>query len=136
MKVSELAIKFKTTADTVRYYTLQGLLKPDVDPFNGYKQYGHKDSSRLNFILSARDLGFTIKDIKKIFNESDKGRTACPLVRTIIEERLKETEENFKKTLLLRNKMEKAINSWKFMPDKEPNGLLICHLIEDFYKNE
>ena len=125
MKVSELAINLNTTVHTVRFYTLKGLLSPSKDLTNGYKHYSQKDLHRLKFILSARDLGFSVIDIKKILNESDKGKTACLLVRRII-------EEKFQKMLALRNKMKKAIFNWQLKPNMEPTGLMVCHLIEDF----
>ena len=136
MKVIELAKSVKTTVHTVRFYTKNGLLSPSKDLTNGYKHYSQKDLHRLKFILSARELGFSVKDIQKIINESDKGKTACPLVRSIIEERLNETEKNFQETLALRKKMKNAISKWKLKPNLEPTGFMICHLIEDFINNE
>ena len=136
MKVSELAKSLNTTVHTVRFYTLKGLLSPSKDLTNGYKHYSQKDLHRLKFILSARELGFSVKDIQKIINESDKGNTACPLVRSIIEERLNETEKNFQETLALRKKMKNAIAKWKLKPNLEPTGFMICHLIEDFINFE
>ena len=133
MKVIELAKKVNTTVHTVRFYTLKGLLSPSKDLSNGYKHYSQKDSHRLKFILSARELGFSIKDIKEILLEADKGKTACPLVRKIIEERLNETEINFQKTLALRKRMKSAITKWKLKPNLEPTGNMVCHLIEDFF---
>ncbi|MCF6301364.1 MAG: MerR family transcriptional regulator [Proteobacteria bacterium] len=132
MKVSELAEKLKTTADTVRYYTQQGFLMPVKNSENGYKNYGIKDQHRLRFVLSARGLGFSVKDISHILNHSEKGETACPLVRSLIEERLAYTDEQFKKTKVLRNRMKKAISQWQSRPDKDPTGDMVCHLIEEF----
>jgi DNA-binding transcriptional MerR regulator len=132
MKVIELAKSVKTTVHTVRFYTKNGMLSPSKDLTNGYKQYSQKDLHRLTFILSARELGFSVKDIQNILRESDKGNSACPLVRRIIEERLIETEESFEKTLALRNKMKKAISKWKLEPNLEPTENMICNLIEDF----
>lgn len=132
MKVIELANRVKTTVHTVRFYTKNGLLSPSKDLTNGYKHYSQKDLHRLKFILSARELGFSVKDIQKIIDESDKGKTACPLVRSIVEERLNETEKKFQETLALRNKMKNAIAKWKLKPNLEPTGFMICHLIEDF----
>jgi DNA-binding transcriptional MerR regulator len=130
MKVTELAIAMNTTPDTVRYYTKIGLITPIKSPINGYKLYGEKVQQRLQFILSARQLDFSVEEIKSILIESDKGHTACPLVREIVERHLAETEKQFQATLLLREKLRKAINNWQDKPDKAPTGHMICHLIE------
>lgn len=130
MKVTELANVLNTTPDTVRYYTRVGLISPIKNPINGYKTYGKSVQQRLKFILSARQLDFSVEEIKEILTESDKGHTACPLVREIVEHRLAETEKQFQAALLLREKLRNAINDWQAKPDKAPTGHMICHLIE------
>ena len=131
MKVAELAKSLGTTADTVRYYTRLGLLKP-AKSVNGYKLYSNKEVSRLKFILSARNLGFSVADIKEIINESEDGKSACPLVRSLIKERLEETEKQFQAMLALRGKMSSALSQWEEMEDKAPTANMVCHLIENF----
>ena len=130
MKVTELAKTMNTTPDTVRYYTRIGLIVPIKSPSNGYKTYGEKVQQRLKFILSARQLDFSVEEIKEILAESDKGNTACPLVREIVEHRLTETEKQFQAALLLREKLRNAIDDWQDKPNKAPTGHMICHLIE------
>lgn len=132
MKVIELANNLKTTAETVRYYTRLKYLQPTVNPSNGYKLYGPKDQHRMAFILSARMLGFTVKDIGLILSESDKGKTPCPLTRELIKLRIAEINSQFEKTVALRDRMEQAVKLWQKKPDSEPTGLSICKLIEDF----
>ncbi|MDG1733270.1 MAG: MerR family DNA-binding protein [Thalassotalea sp.] len=130
MRVTELANTMNTTADTVRYYTRIGLISPVKNPENGYKTYGQAVQQRLKFILSARQLGFSVDEIKDILVEADKGHTACPLVREIVQHRLEETEKQFQAALLLREKLRNAISEWQSKPDKVPTGHMICHLIE------
>lgn len=132
MKVSQLANALKVAPDTVRFYTRIGFIKPQINQNNGYKQYSKKDQERLRFILSARHLGFTVKDIRKILEESDKGKTSCPLVRKIIETRLEETEQQFRETQALRDRMQQAVVDWKSKPNQAPSSEMICHLIEEF----
>ncbi|AYA63488.1 MULTISPECIES: MerR family transcriptional regulator [unclassified Alteromonas] len=131
MKVKEIAKALATTPDTVRYYTRLKLVNPAKSD-NGYKLYSTKDASRLKFILSARQLGFSVDDIKQILSEADHGKTACPLVRTLIIERLAETERQFKAMQLLRENMTLAVSKWELMEDKAPTPHMVCHLIEGF----
>ncbi|MFT6246894.1 MAG: DNA-binding transcriptional MerR regulator [Cognaticolwellia sp.] len=135
MRVTELAKAMETTPDTVRYYTRIGLIEPTKSPNNGYKIYSVKVQQRLKFILSARQLDFSVDEIKKILAESDNGHTACPLVREIVEHRLTQTEKQFQTTLLLREKLKSAIDEWQHKPNKTPTGHMICHLIDSFTMN-
>lgn len=130
MRVTELANVMDITADTVRYYTRIGLISPVKYSANGYKNYNKTMQQRLKFILSARQLDFSVEEIKGILSEADIGHTACPLVRQIIEKRLQETEKQFQAALLLREKLTAAINDWQCKPDLAPTGNMICHLIE------
>lgn len=132
MRVAELADSLAITPDTVRYYTRVGYLTPKKNRANGYKKYDENDQQRLRFILSARQLGFSVSDIGHILAEADKGKSPCPMTRELLEKRLDETEQRFQETVTLRNRMKAAVDSWRSKPDKVPTGKMICHLIEEF----
>jgi len=130
MKVSVLAKALNTTPDTVRYYSRIGLIKPRKNADNGYKTYNKIAQKRMEFILSARQLDFSVEEIKAILSVADTGNTACPLVREIVEHRLTETEKQFNDALVLRKKLRNAINDWESKPNKSPTGEMLCHLIQ------
>jgi DNA-binding transcriptional MerR regulator len=108
------------------------LLSPKKSGLNGYKTYSSKSFQRLKFILSARQLGFSVRDIEQILDHADQGTTACPMVRNLQEQRLQETENQFKQTKALPKKMQEAIVKWQQLLDKAPSKEMICHLIESF----
>jgi DNA-binding transcriptional MerR regulator len=130
MRVNQVAKIFSITPETVRFYTRKGYLNPSINPENGYKEYSEKDCSRLRFILSARRLSFSVNDIGEILKVADKKRSACPLVRKLIEQRLAEVDQQFKETAKLRKKMMATVKEWQTKPDKAPSHQSICHLIE------
>ena len=132
MKVSEIARHLGVTADTVRFYTLIKILKPAKNKTNGYREYSEKDYNRLRFVLSARQLGFSVEDIQKILAHADKKKSPCPTVRRLIDQRLHETEQRFAETQQLRDRMQRAVLEWSQKPDRVPTGQMICHLIEEF----
>lgn len=133
MKVKALAEKLNTTPDTVRYYARLGLLHPTKSE-NGYKYFSEADKVRLQFILNTRSLGFSVSDIKNILIEADGGRTACPMVRELIQQKLAETERQFQEMLKLREKMKSALSAWDNMDDKLPTPDMVCHLIGLLHK--
>ena len=134
MRVRELAKVLSVSAETIRFYTRKGYLSPAKSPSNGYKEYNPKDQSRMRFILSARALGFTVADIGEILTVADKKHTPCPIVRLLIEQRLLETEAQFMETKKLRDRMRNAVREWNGLPDTEPTGDMICHLIDAFQR--
>jgi DNA-binding transcriptional MerR regulator len=135
MKVTELAKEFGTTPDTVRYYTRLKLLNPTKSE-NGYKYYPPTEISRLKFILSARQLGFSVSDIQQIIDEASHGKAACPLVRSLIKKRLADTEKQFQAMLALRKNMKDALAQWEVKEDKAPTSTMLCHLIDSFEPTE
>lgn len=132
MRVKQLADEMAVTPETVRYYTRVGILNPHKDPTNGYKRYDQKDRDRLRFALRARTLGFTLADILQIISHSDRGASPCPMVRKLIEHRFAEIQSRFQDTQGLYRRMQKAMKTWQAMPDDEPNGEMICALIEQW----
>lgn len=131
MYVKQLAKLMDVTPDTVRHYTRMGLLNPVRSEDNGYQQYTNADKQRLQFIKSARQLGFSLKDVQRIISESEKGNCPCPLTRELIAKRLKETETLFQETLKLRTRMQSALKQWEAFDDGAVSSD-ICSLIETF----
>jgi DNA-binding transcriptional MerR regulator len=67
------------------------LSQANKDDLNGYKEYSKTGFLRLGFILSARQLGFSVDDIGEIMFVADKGKTPCPLVRNLVHKILKKS---------------------------------------------
>ena len=128
--VTQLARHYHVSADTIRHYTKLGLLLPERDPDNGYRRYRLEDESRLRFVLSAKKLGFGLRDIQIILTVADDGDTPCPFVREIIEQRIDEVRQEINDAQRLMRQMDDAIQHWQQLPDRTPSGSSICHLIE------
>lgn len=130
MTVRGLARAAGLTAEAVRHYVRIGLLSPRRDPDNGYRLFDAPSLRKARFIRRARGLGFTLGDIRTIFAHSDRGRSPCPEVRRIIQQRIAENRDHVAELAALLERMEEALERWKSMPDGEPDGEEICHLIE------
>ena len=128
--VNELALKTAAPPHVVRYYARIGLLKPRAHQENGYRLFGSVDAQRLRFIRHAKNLGFTLNEIKQITEHADHGESPCGEVRRIIQQRIKENRAKINAMLNLQTRMEKALELWEEMPDGIPDGHHVCHLIE------
>ncbi|SFL89878.1 MerR family transcriptional regulator [Marinobacter zhejiangensis] len=130
MKVNELAKAAGTSADTVRFYTREGLLSPSRNPDNNYQQFSPDDLRRLKFARKARTLGFSLPEIKTILEQADDQHSPCPIVREVFEQRLQSVEQQIEELTQLRDRMQAALGAWQTMPDGTPDGHTICRLIE------
>lgn len=115
---------------TVRHYTRIGLLKPSRNPHNDYKIYQSSDITRLRFIISAKNLGFTLTEIAQILDEAGHGKSPCPSVRKIIVHHIEENKHKIRELQKLQKKMENALGEWQNLKDSMPDGVSVCGLIE------
>jgi len=130
LMVGELSKVAQATPDAIRHYVRIGLLTPSRDPVNGYKLFSDDDIKKTKFIRRAKGLGFTLSDIQTIFEHSNDGLSPCPAVREIIQQRIDENRSRLAELNALQKRMDDALDKWNSMPDGEPDGEAICHLIE------
>jgi len=71
MTVGEAAKKMNTTVRTLQYYDKVNVLKPSAESEGGRRLYTDKDIIRLYQILSMKQLGFSLDDIKNRFFSLD-----------------------------------------------------------------
>jgi len=132
LTVRDVAKLSDVTSEVVRYYSRIGLVEPIRNLNNGYKLYNSKDIARIIFIRKAKNLGYTLKEIKNILSHARSGKSPCPIVRKIIESRLDENRKRLKTMMTLQVTMERAVKQWKELSDGVPTNDSVCVLIESF----
>lgn len=103
-KIGELSKLTGCNIETLRYYEREGLLPPPPRGNNGYRYYPKDSVSRVNFILHAKGLGFSLLDIAELLSiQVDKQASTCGDVKEIAEHKLatiarkiKELEEMYR----------------------------------------
>ncbi|RUM94549.1 MAG: MerR family transcriptional regulator [Thiothrix sp.] len=136
LTVSQLATRSDSAPHVVRYYARIGLIRFVGRQQNGYRLFKSQDAARLRFIRMAKQLGFTLSEIKQIIRHADMGESPCGDVRKIIEHRIDENRSKIKAMLKLQIRMEKALKQWRQMADGIPDGDSVCHLIESIEGDE
>lgn len=129
MKVIELAKAANVTAETVRYYTREGLLSAKRNPHNGYKVYDQDALQRLQFISKSRALGFSLKDIKDILQNVADGQSPCPLVRDLLQEKIQQTSAQIQSLQTQLSLMQSTYNEWVDAPDADADLQSVCPII-------
>ena len=66
LTVGQVARRAGVGVETVRFYERHGLLDEPQRRESGYRQYGDDDVAVLRFIRRAKQLGFTLKEIKAL----------------------------------------------------------------------
>ena len=66
MQIGEAARRTGVSAKMIRHYESIGLIPSADRRESNYRDYGHHDIHRLGFIRRARDLGFSIEEIRDL----------------------------------------------------------------------
>ena len=79
--------------DTVRYYEREGLLEKPMRTSSGYRQYPPDAVARLRFIRQAKELGFTLSEIRELLALKVAPGKSCADVRARAESKIADIEQ-------------------------------------------
>lgn len=103
--IGEFARAAKVNIQTVRFYERQGILKPAHRTGSGYRLYDQENLKRLNFILQAKELGFSLKEINDLLGLRVRSVQTCDRVRKKAQEKLAVIQDKMSKL----KKIEKTL---------------------------
>lgn len=67
LAIGALAARAGVTPEAVRYYEREGVIPPAARAGPGqYRTYGEADAERLRFVRRARDLGFSLGEVREL----------------------------------------------------------------------
>lgn len=84
MKIGEFASQLGVSTDTLRYYEKHKLLIPSKRTSAGYRDYSHSDLRQMRFILRAKNVGFSLAEIKELLQiKFHKQQHSCNEVKEL-----------------------------------------------------
>lgn len=110
-KIGELSRLCRIPVKTLRYYDNEGVLVPDeIDRFTGYRYYSAARIADCNRIISLKELGFSLEEIKKHLQAStDEDILALVDAKSAeIEEKSKELSLQLKKLNHIRKSLSEG----------------------------
>src|SRR3954468_13965520 len=81
--ITALAKEFGITTRTIRHYEDEGLISPRRDGQN--RLFSHRDRVRLKLALRGKRLGFSLQEIKELFNLYDLARDERKQLQAFLE---------------------------------------------------
>ncbi len=69
--------------ETIRFYERSALLKPPMRTAGGHRVYDADGVKRLNFVRRARELGFTLGQVRDLLALADEAETSCAKVAAL-----------------------------------------------------
>ena len=114
-KIGEFSRMMQVTVKTLRHYEKKGLLLPyEVDEWTGYRYYTICQMQKLNAIRQLQRLGFTLEEIKELYEEDSH----VPSVEQLTE-KINKTEELLKQLMERRDQLKEWLESSKKHNDME-----------------
>ncbi|EEX94207.1 MerR family transcripitonal regulator [Vibrio orientalis CIP 102891 = ATCC 33934] len=119
-KISDLAKEFDITTRSIRFYEDEGLIQPERK--GTMRIYNRRDKTRLKLILRGKRLGFSLAEIRELFElyDTHQGETQLTEMLKIIDEKealLKRQMEDIESMLddlkIARERCEQALDTRK-----------------------
>jgi MerR family mercuric resistance operon transcriptional regulator len=124
----ELAERTGSNPETVRYYEKIGLLPEPPRTPGGHRVYDGNHERRLRFVLRARELGFSLEQIRGLLKLADEHDRPCPEARSVAARHLADVRS--KVTDLKR--IERVLKG--VLAECGDGELSLCPLIETLFR--
>lgn len=88
MRIGELASRAGCDVQTVRFYEREGLLEEPGRESSGYRRYGDRHLTRLNFIRHCRSLDIPLAEVRQLLDFAAKPDQSCAQVNDLLDSQI------------------------------------------------
>lgn len=110
LTIGHLAKQTGTKVETIRFYEKNGLLPEPSRTGGNYRAYDQDHLNRLSFIRRARDLGFSLDQIRALLKLADDRGQSCAAVDAIATEHREEVEKKIRDLTALQVELNRMID--------------------------
>ena len=109
MKIGEVAKLSGTGIETIRFYEREGLLPEPQRRPSGYRQYDEATVERLEYVRGAKELGFTLAEIRELLELSFAAHAGCDHVRQRAEAKVADIEGKIRSLQQMKRSLGKIV---------------------------
>jgi len=107
MTIGRLARSAGVGVETIRFYERKGLIAEPPRTFAGYRTYPPEAVGRLRFIRRAKELGFTLREIRELLDLRADESTTCDVVRARAAAKIADIEEKIRSLQTMKAALER-----------------------------
>lgn len=111
MMIGDLARRTGTKVNTIRFYEEIGLMPEAARTSGGRRTYGEGQVRQLGFIRHARELGFSVEEIRSLIALSANPDQDCHEAGAIARRHLASVEDRITRLVALRDALSDATRS-------------------------
>lgn len=109
--IGALAEQAGVSVDTLRHYEREGLLAPERRSPAGYRAYGSGSLERLQFILRAKELGFSLQEIRELLHSSTDQDHGVERVKQRAQQRLDNVVAQLQALTAVRERLARLVDA-------------------------
>jgi MerR family copper efflux transcriptional regulator len=128
VKIGALAAEAGVSVQAVRYYERRGLLPAPDRTLSGYRDYHRSDVLRLSFVRRAKDLGFTLSEIRDLLELRVRHDTTAADVRRQATEKLEATRRKIRDLQSIASALERVVSTCD--AHGSPEACALMHALE------
>lgn len=135
LRIGQVATRLGLNPKTIRYYEQIGLLPPPQRSPTGYRLYSEEDGERLAFIRRAKQVGFSLEEIREILSLSGTGEAPCEHVIQLLDRKIQATAEELRGVVAFYRHLVEFKQAARTLAAPGPHGTAeregrICAMIE------
>lgn len=110
MNIGEAAKASGVSAKMIRHYESVGLFPEAVRTDSGYRQYTDREVNTLRFVRQARDLGFSIEQIRELLGLWQNRRRPSRQVKALAQAHIQELEQKLEELRTMKATLEHLVH--------------------------
>lgn len=111
LTIGKVARSAGLSIDTVRYYEREGLLEKPSRTASRYRHYTPDAVARLRFVRQAKELGFSLHEIKELLSLRLAPGTSCADVRAHAEHKIADVDRRIASLKRVRGALTKLTSA-------------------------
>lgn len=111
LTIGKLAKSASINVETVRYYERIGIIARPQERLGKRRVYGKEHLLKIRFIKRAQELGFTLKEIRKLLLLRVRRTGSCRAVRGLAALKIKDIEHRISDLQRIKDKLQELVQS-------------------------
>ena len=125
MRIGQVAKSAGITVEAIRFYEKEGLIEAPSRTDSGYRNYSTEQTQIISFIKKAKELGFSLREIKEILALRYTPGTTCGDIKRKAEEKVTIITGRIDMLVKVKNSLNKLIETCS-----EESPVITCPIIE------
>ena len=111
LTIGKVARRAGIGIETIRFYEREGLIEEPARKESGYRQFDEEVIRRLQFIRHAKELGFTLSEIKELLSLKLDPTTSCADIKGRTEAKIADVQSKIISLQRMREALQNLANA-------------------------